>query len=458
MKIVLLSGGSGKRLWPMSNESRSKQFLKVLTDDNGANVSMLQRVWKQLGCAGMQQQTYICASKAQYEMMESQLGTFPFIEEPTRRDTFPAIALSATYLRDVAGCSDDEIVTVMPVDPFVDDDFFEKIRYLDAVLDTSKAAMALVGVKPTQPSNKFGYIRVDTSGIGKDTDWFDVEAFVEKPDTDYAETLISQGSLWNCGVFCFRIGYLMQLLAVRGYPTTYVDLAEAFPILPKRSFDYEVVENTPKIVAVPYDGTWDDLGSWDTLSSQIAEDFIGLGEAVGCEETNVINELGIPLIAVGLKNTMVVSTPDGILVADKYHAAGIKGIITSLNGRPMYEERNWGSYRVLDYQKLEDGSEILTKMIEMLPGKNLSYQKHSKRSEVWTVVQGRGKLIIDSKRLELTAGDVVRIHPEQWHALRALDELKFVEVQRGAELVEEDIIRRFSVWDDIIDHCSVGMV
>jgi mannose-1-phosphate guanylyltransferase len=456
VKVILLSGGSGKRLWPMSNDSRSKQFLKVLTDADGKSVSMLQRVWAQLDSAGLQQDVYICASKAQYEMIEHQLGNIPFIEEPSRRDTFPAIALSVAYLQDMAHCSDDETIIVMPVDPFVSADFFNVIGRLEMVLASSQADMALVGVKPSKPSSKFGYIQVSASQ-GFNESWFDVDAFVEKPGTEQAADLISEGALWNCGIFCFRVGYLNSVLRDKDYPTKYTDLLTAFPFLPKRSFDYEVVENTKRIVVAPYDGMWDDLGSWDALSNHITEDFVGLGQSVNCSDTHVINELGIPLITAGLQNTMVVSTPDGILVADKKHAAGIKEITGSLGGRPMYEERSWGTYRVLDFQKLEDDSEVLTKMIELFPGKNLSSQKHSMRSEVWTVIQGHGELILDSKRVELTAGDVVRIHPEQWHGLRALDELKFIEVQRGQELVEEDIIRRFTTWDETIAHCAVVM-
>lgn len=456
MNIVLLSGGSGKRLWPMSNDSRSKQFLKVLQNDFGEPVSMLQRVWSQLEAAGLQARTFICAPKAQHDMIESQLGHAAVIEEPARRDTFPAIALSAVYLTDIEGCSDDDVMAVLPVDPFVDDAYFATVRRLEDVVHASGAEMVLMGVKPTEPSSSFGYIRLESTPASHGSlSWYRVDSFVEKPATPVAQQLLSEGALWNCGVFCFRISFLKRKLAELGYPTSYLELVTMFHLLPKRSFDYEVVERTADIAVVPYAGMWSDLGTWGALSNEIGNALIGRGTAIGCEQTHIINELGIPLVAMGLQNTMIVSTPDGILVADKEQAASIKDVIAQYSSRPMFEERRWGSYRVLDYQKLEDGTEVLTKCIELLPGYNISYQKHLKRSEVWTIIQGTGEFVVESKMVTVAAGDVIRVHPGQWHALRANDKLMFIEVQSGSELVEEDIIRRYLTWPEIVQHCLV---
>jgi mannose-1-phosphate guanylyltransferase len=455
MKLILLSGGSGKRLWPMSNDSRSKQFLKVLKSETGQAQSMVQRVWDQLSKVGLQQDAYVCASRAQREMIQAQLGDVPFIEEPARRDTFPAISLAALYLADAVDCADDEVVAVIPVDHYVDGEYFLKITELGAVLNDSNADLALLGVDPTEPTSKFGYIRVGATNTGQS--WYPVKAFVEKPDHATAATLIAEGALWNCGVFCFRLGYLKEILRRSGYPVSYRQLAADFDALPKRSFDYEVVEKADTIAVSKYAGQWEDLGTWGALSEQMSESFVGNGEAVDCADTHVINELAIPVVAMGLQQTIVITTPDGILVADKTQSAGLKNVIGAYSGRPMYEERRWGSYRVMDYQKLDDGTEVMTNLIDLYKGHNISYHRHFKRSEVWTILEGEGELVLDTRILSITAGDVVRIYAEQWHAIRAKTAMKLIEVQRGSELIETDIVRRYLDWAEITRHCAGGL-
>lgn len=465
MKLVLLSGGSGKRLWPMSSDSRSKQFLKVLRNEDGQPISMLQRVWSQIERVGLGQEAYICASKAQWEMIDAQVGSVPFIEEPARRDTFPAIALASLYLLDAAKCAEDEIITVCPIDHYVDEEYFRQISLLPEALQQSGAELALMGVTPTEPTSKFGYIRLEQKsrdgeeepGQTREPLSF-VSSFVEKPPVETARSLIEEGALWNCGVFCFRLGYIKEILKSANYPVTHAQMVEQFSRLPKRSFDYEVVEKARSIVARPYSGMWKDLGTWEALSEELVEPFVGSGMSVDNEQTHVINELGIPLVTMGLHNAMVVATPDGILVADKARSSAVKDVISQYNSRPMFEEGRWGSYRVLDYQKLADGTEVLTKLVEIAPGRNISYQKHMKRSEVWTFIEGSGEVAIGTRITTVSAGDVLRVHPEQWHALRAHDKLTLIEVQRGSELIEEDIVRRYLTWEEVLAHCSVASV
>lgn len=459
MKLVLLSGGSGKRLWPMSNDSRSKQFLKVLQDEQGRSISMLQRVWAQLGRVGLSEDAFICASKAQREMIEAQVGSACFIEEPARRDTFPAIALAVTYLSDVAGVDDEEAVAVCPIDHYVDDEYFRQISRLPESLRSSQAELALMGVRPTEPTNKFGYIRLQQEDLRDESrELRFADSFVEKPAEEFARVLIGEGALWNCGVFCFRLGYVKSILQARGLPTTYEELVARFAQLPKRSFDYEVVERVKSIVVQPYAGMWKDLGTWEALSEELTASFVGRGMAVECTDTHVINELGIPVVTLGLQNVVVVATPDGILVTEKGHSSAVKDVIADYSSRPMFEEGHWGSYRVLDYQKLEDGTEVLTKFIELYPGRNISYQKHLKRSEVWTFIEGSGEAALGTRITTVSAGDVIRVHPEQWHAIRAHEKLTFIEVQRGSELIEEDIVRRYLTWEEVAAHCSVASV
>lgn len=437
----------------MSNDSRSKQFLKVLPAIDGERVSMVQRVWGQLAKVGLQDSAYICASRAQFDMIEAQLGDVPFIEEPERRDTFPAIALATTYLA-AHGAGQDEVAAVIPVDHFVDDRYFERIATLEAVLRDSQADLALLGVHPTEPTSKFGYIRL---GVATERPWRKVASFVEKPPVAEAARLMDEGALWNCGVFCFQVGYMQRLLAERGLPDEYAMLRSEFANLPKRSFDYEVVEQAKSIVACAYDGAWKDLGTWGSLAEEMGNPFVGIGDAVDCERTHVINELGIPVVAMGLQDSIVVASSDGILVADKAKSAELKTVISEYDDRPMYEERQWGSHRILDVQKLDDGTEVLTKSIELNPGCHISYQKHLRRSEVWTIIDGYGELALDARIVPVSAGDVIRIYPEQWHAIRTTNGLKFIEVQRGPALVEEDIIRRYLEWHEIEQHCSLGI-
>lgn len=444
LKLVLLSGGSGKRLWPMSNDIRSKQFLRVLPREASDPESMLQRVWRQLEQTGIQRDTFVCASRAQTEVIKAQIGQVHVIEEPSRRDTFAAIALSVLYLMDQAQVDADEPIAICPVDHYVEDHYFQDIQKLSEVLLASNAELALMGVEPTVPTNKFGYIVPE--GSQRDGALLHVQRFVEKPDVPVAEQLIRDGALWNCGVFCFRAGTLRDYLKARGLPTRFVDAEESFDAFPKRSFDYEFVERAKHIVVHPYRGTWNDLGTWSALADHMAATSIGAAIDYQCENTHVVNELGIPVVTMGLKDAVVVATPDGILAADKTLSSFLKDVVSPLQNRPMFEERSWGTYRVLDYQKLSDGTEVLTKSITLQPGKYISYQQHLLRSEIWTVIEGCGEVILGNERFDVAQGDVVRVDAEAWHSIRTTHGMQFIEVQRGQELIEEDIVRKPSVW------------
>ncbi|OHR74226.1 mannose-1-phosphate guanylyltransferase [Bacillus sp. HMSC76G11] len=452
MKLVLLSGGSGKRLWPLSNDARSKQFLKVLENGQGIE-SMVQRVWGQIKNVGLSQSTVIATSKSQVEMIQSQLyNQVGLIVEPSRRDTFPAIALAATYVYGVKKASLDEVVAVLPVDPYVHEDFFSKVKDLESVVNESKADIALIGVQPTYPSSKYGYIEPK---VGVNTlEFSEVSRFTEKPSEIVARDLIDNGALWNCGVFAFKLSYIINILEEKGLPIQYDELLEMYDQLPKISFDYEVVERTKNIVVLPYDGYWKDLGTWNTLTEEMNTNQIGKGViSEDSKNTHLINELDIPVTVLGVSNAIVAVSPDGILVADKEASPRIKELIGDFDNRPMYEERRWGWYRVLDYTKYEQGNEILTKRIGILAGKNLSYQFHNQRSEVWTIVKGEGVFALNGKLKVVRPGDVLQINVGDVHAIKAVSDLEFIEVQNGQELIEEDIVRVYMQWDEIEKEC-----
>ncbi|MDI3092386.1 sugar phosphate nucleotidyltransferase [Priestia megaterium] len=452
MKLVLLSGGSGKRLWPLSNDSRSKQFLKVLEDKEQQLQSMVQRVWTQISNVGLADSTVIATGKSQEDMIKSQLDNQAgLIIEPCRRDTFPAITLAASYVYSVQKAGLDEVVAILPVDPYVDDQFFTRVQDLEEVVKNSNAQLALIGVTPTYPSSKYGYI-VPTSE--KDSsEYRRVSRFTEKPSEEQASALIEDGALWNCGVFAFKLGYIISILEEKGLPTQYEELLKQYATLPKISFDYEVVEKTKDIVVLPYDGYWKDLGTWNTLTEEMATSQIGKGViSSDSENVHLINELDIPVTVLGASNLIVAASPDGILVSDKEASPRIKELVGEFDNRPMYEERRWGWYRVLDYTKLEEGKEVLTKRIGIAAGKNLSYQLHDYRDEVWTIIKGEGEFVLNDELRTIKPGDVIQIQAGDKHAVKALTDLEIIEVQTGSQLIEEDIVRLFMTWEDIQDH------
>jgi mannose-1-phosphate guanylyltransferase len=455
MKLILLSGGSGKRLWPLSNDARSKQFLKVLKGSNGEMESMVQRVWRQLTNVDLVESAFVATSKSQVDNLQSQIGNeVPLIIEPQRRDTFPAIALSATYLYSVAGVSLDEVVVVLPVDPYVEDSFFQRVKDLEAAIQQSDAELGLVGIRPSYPSSKYGYIVPHTSDNSTKDDSLHrvlkVSHFTEKPSETKAEELIKQNALWNGGVFGFKLDYIIQLLTDKGLPIQYDSLLKHYNKLPKISFDYEVVEKASDIIALPYEGDWKDLGTWNTLTEEMDTNLIGRGViSKDSNNTHLINELDIPVTVLGLSNIVVAVSPDGILVTDKKESPRIKEIMKGYEQRPMFEERRWGWYRVLDYTKFEEGNEVLTKRIGVHAGKNLSYQLHYKRSEVWTVISGQGEFVLNDDLYIVKPGDVLQIPVGAKHGIKAITDLEFIEVQTGSELIEEDIVRLSMNWEDV---------
>ncbi|MDF2925331.1 MAG: mannose-phosphate guanylyltransferase [Paenibacillaceae bacterium] len=452
MKMILLSGGSGKRLWPLSNDLRSKQFLKVLADPNGQPESMVQRVWRQLDEAGLCGSSYIATGKSQIDMIQNQLGhKVPILAEPERRDTFPAIALAASYLYSVEGVSEDEAVAVLPVDPYVETEFFHTVGRLERVLEESGANLALIGVVPNIPSEKYGYIvPAAAHGDPASGSYRMVDSFKEKPERAEAEQLLAEDALWNCGVFAFKLGYLVDLMRKVGLPLQYEELLKSYPLLPKISFDYEVVEKERKIAVLPYSGYWKDLGTWNTLTEEMAAAQIGKGLVTGAsEDTHLLNELDIPVVVMGVPGVVVAASPDGILVTSKEASPGIKNVVGAFEQRPMYEERRWGHYRVIDYLKYKDGNEVLTKRIFIEAGRNISYQFHRKRSEIWTIISGNGEIVLNELHYKVKAGDVVRIPDGTRHSILATTDLELIEVQTGSELVEEDNIRVCFSWSEI---------
>lgn len=455
MKLVLLSGGSGKRLWPLSNDARSKQFLKVLQNEAGENESMVQRVWRQLDSVGLAKEAIITTGKSQTEIVQRQLDHISdLIVEPERRDTFPAIALSATYLYSILGVPLNEVVAVLPVDSYVENNFFKNINELELCLQDSGADLALIGVKPTYPSEKYGYIVPVESDERQERIYQYVNRFTEKPTEREAEHLIQQKALWNCGVFAFRLNYLINLLIEKGLPIQYEEMLKQYDKLPSISFDYEVVEQTTRSVVIAYEGYWKDLGTWNTLTEEMSTNTIGNGIiSEHSVNTHIVNELDVLVTVIGLKDVVVAASPDGILVADKASSPKLKELLKHKVQRPMFEERRWGQYKVLDYKKQNNGRETLTRLVQVTEGQCLSYHQHKNRSEYWTILSGKGKFAVDGKIHEVQAGDMLEIPSGVYHSIKALADMQWIEVQMGVELDSEDSLSILSHWEEIEEHC-----
>lgn len=446
MHLILLSGGSGKRLWPLSNEIRSKQFLQVLPGPDGKPESMVQRVYRQLKEAGTWSSITIAAGETQKDQLALQLGgEINIVIEPERRDTFPAIALACSYLHGILDVKPGEFVAVLPVDPFVELGYFQTIAKFPEMLASMENGLALMGAAPSLPSAKYGYIVPEdwNSKISK------VKYFKEKPDRETAARLIQEGALWNCGVFGIRLGYVLDILTNKYHITdlNFDNMLKEFSTLKKTSFDYEVVEHAEQIQVIRYEDKWKDLGTWETLTEEMATKVTGIArEDELCSNTHILNELEIPIVTMGICNAVVIASRDGILVAEKGETYRLKEFISDFSGRPMCEEKRWGRYMVIEHTFYEDGTEALTKKLSLNQGQQISYQYHDKRKEIWTVLRGEGLLYLDDVKQKVSAGDVIKIDEGQKHGIRAVSNLEIIEVQLGKPLVEEDIVRLEMAW------------
>ena len=430
MHIVLLSGGSGKRLWPLSNDIRSKQFIPIFKCGDGSYESMIQRVYRQVKAVDPEATVTIATSKSQVSSIRNQLGENVGISvEPCRRDTFPAIALSVAYLHDVQGVGLDEPVVVCPVDPYVEEDYFAALRRLSELAAKGTANLTLMGIEPTYPSEKYGYILPHAKG-----EVSAVSTFKEKPTAKVAAGYIAQGALWNGGVFAFKLGYVLRRAHELISFEDYLDLYNKYASLTKISFDYAVVEHERSIDVMRFGGMWRDLGTWNTLTEAMSEPT--MGKAIlddTCEGVNVINEMNVPVLCMGLKDVIVAVAPDGILVTDKEASGRIKPYVDGIEQQIMFAEKSWGRYQVLDVQDTS-----MTLKVTLKAGQSMSYHAHAHRDEVWTVVGGDGEVLVDGMVQAVRPGDVITLVAGCKHRIKARTELTVIEVQLGREISVQD--------------------
>jgi len=392
MNVVFLSGGSGKRLWPLSNDLLSKQFLKLLKNDSGEYESMVQRVTRQLKENHKDANIFVSCNFAQNDIMRKQLGQVDVISEPARRNTFPAIVLAAAHLFYNKGMNHDDVFIVCPIDPFAEALYFKLLEEVAKPIAAGQFNIGLMGALPTYPSAKYGYI-LQSEGT--------VSGFKEKPSEADAEGLIQQGALWNCGIFALKLGYVLE--HARKYVSfdTYETLHAQYDKLPSISFDYEVVEKESAISVVVYEGIWKDLGTWNTLSEEVDQPIIGdkvlMGD--GCSNTHVFNMLDLPIIVHDVADAVVVASHDGILVSSKTGSSHIKPLADQIVQQPMYEQHQWGTLRIVDN----------IKRARIDAGHSMIAENLSDKNEVWVVVSGCGNWNLDGDEREVAAGSVMNV-------------------------------------------------
>ena len=401
MQIILLSGGSGKRLWPLSNGTRSKQFLRILPAKDGGQESMIQRVVRQLGEAYLDAKITVATSESQEEAIIAHLGNqVTVVTEPERRDTFPAIALAAAYLSKEKEIRDNEIIVVMPCDAFTDIGYFKTIKQMVDEIENNLADLILMGIKPSEPSTKFGYLVPQKKNTSL------IETFTEKPDRERAKQLLKMGAVWNGGVFAFRLRYIREAYEKYLKADSFKEIRDRYNEFPKISFDYEVAEKATSVGVVYFDGIWKDLGTWDALSDELPNNCIGNAIEKNCENTTAINELGIPIVCQGLKNIIVTASPDGILVADKTESEFIKDTVSAIDNPAKFEERSWGSISVLSTKEYEDMT-VTTSIMSLYMGHECMFSTAYDVS--FSLLHGNGKIIMDNKEILLSLGNSIFI-------------------------------------------------
>ena len=393
---------------------------------------MVQRVYKQITTVDKEADVTIATSKSQLSAIRNQLNDKVSVcIEPCRRDTFPAIALAAAYLKDERGIDEEECVVICPVDPYVDNTYYEAINQLEKLVLADTANITLMGIEPTVPSKKYGYIIPDSKELVSN-----VKEFKEKPDRETAKKYIEKGALWNAGVFAFKLKYILNKAHEMIDFTDYQDLFNKYSTLNKISFDYAVVEKEQSIQVMRYAGEWKDVGSWNMMAEVMADKTKGnvtLDET--CENTQVINELDIPILCMGCKDMVVAASGDGILVSDKERSGQMKSYVEEISTDVHFAEKSWGTYTVIDVQP-----QSMTIKIKLKKGNHMKYHAHEHREEVWTIVSGYGKVVVDGREQEVKTGDVITLPVGCKHILIAETDMSVIEVQIGEEISPKDKI------------------
>jgi mannose-1-phosphate guanylyltransferase/mannose-6-phosphate isomerase len=466
LKIIILAGGSGTRLWPLSRQSYPKQFLKVGKDKTLLQKSVLRSLRNVLA-----EDIIVVANDDYRFLIRDQLAEIgidaegKMILEPEARNTAPAIALAAAFVRDRLKCDEDEVLFVCPSDHLIN----PEDRFAGYVKQAEKLAkdgyIVTFGINPTKPETGYGYIKQ-----GKKLEYADaeinackVERFVEKPDLDTAQSyLLEGGYYYNAGMFAFSLKTILaeleknvpQILEIinRGYPQALADFAE----MPSISIDYALMEKSESVAVLPLDLSWSDVGSWDSFFDTLDKDTnrnAKIGDVFDLDTKDSLIISSNRLVAtIGIEGLMIVDTPDALLIARRCESQKVKDVVdylkrhqrTALTNVHTTVSRPWGSFTVL-----EEGPRYKIKRIEVLPEARLSLQRHSHRSEHWVVVKGTATVKVEDKEIFVHENESVYVPKSAKHRLYNSGKipLEIIEVQVG-EYVGEDDIERF---DDVYD-------
>lgn len=455
MKIVILAGGSGTRLWPISRRSYPKQFLRF-----DEKYSLLQKTLLRFLKKFSAQDLIIVTHERYLYLVKEQVSEIdPLLKdqiliEPESKNTAPAIALTVKFLIERANVSEEECILVSPSDAFMhpDETFLQEIDQAEAL--TKQGFHVMFGIRPTQPETGYGYIKCKTDVISSISNT--VEKFVEKPNRETALKYLQSGQfLWNAGIFVFQIAHFLEEIKkyaseiYEHFSNSFQEMHDEFHLLPNVSIDFVLMEKTDKSKVIPLSITWSDIGSWDSvydISKKNQDGNFTSGNVfdLGSKNSLMISEKRL-VATLGLEDTIVVETGDAVFVAKKGLSQQVKQLVETLkmSAPKSVEEhqtlhRPWGNFTVL-----ESGERYKIKRIVVHPGQKLSLQLHYHRSEHWVVIKGTAKVTLDDQEQLLHENESIYVPKSTMHRLENPGKvsLEIIEVQVGEYVGEDDIIR-----------------